>query len=215
MVKGKVLIVSLVAMAVLIVVPSSAEAQVSIGELAPNPEPFCTSGPYENVPGPGTSLSTYTVPTSGVVTSWSTKATAGAGQTLTFKVYQRVSEGFYKVVGHDGPQALVPNAVNTFKTAIPVQAGDVIGNNDLAHVEEVPNACEFETGNSSDIIECSEEQGEFPDGAVFETFIDCEEGVRPNVTATILPPPSVSSISPASGSIAGRLQRRDRWQQLR
>lgn len=179
-----------------------AQAQASIGELAPSPaEPYCVSGPYENIPGPGASLATYTIPTTGVLTSWSTLATEGAGQTLTFKVYRRLGEGSYTVVGHDGPRELVPNVVNTFKTAIPVQAGDVIGNNDLEHVEEVPNACEFETTNFEDVIECSE--GEFLDGEVFETIVECENGSRPNVTATILPPPTISSISPAGGSVQG------------
>lgn len=180
---------------------TGAQAQVTVGELAPHPEPFCVSGPYENIPGPGASLATYTIPATGVLTSWSTNATAGAGQTLTFKVYSRVEAGLYRVVGHDGPQALTPSSVNTFKTAIPVQAGDVIGDNDLEHVEEVHNACEFTTSNLQDTIECSE--GEFLDGASFKTIIECEEGARPNVVATVLPPPSVSSVGPADGPIGG------------
>lgn len=182
---------------------ATAQAQVSIGELAPSPQPYCGSGPYENVPGPGTSLGAYTVPVSGVITSWSTNATEGLGQTLTFKVYRRVNATHYVPVGHDGPRELVPNTVNAFKTAIPVEAGEVIGNNDLAHVAEVPNACEFQTGNFNDVILCSEPQGDFPDGTPFEIFPECEHGVRANETATILPPPTVSSISPASGSFKG------------
>jgi hypothetical protein len=140
---------------------TTAQAQVNIGELAPSPQPYCGSGPYENVPGPGTSLGAYTVPVSGVITSWSTNATEGVGQTLTFKVYRRIDATHYVPVAHDGPRELVPNAVNTFKTAISVEAGAVIGNNDLAHVEEVPNACEFQTGEVNDIILCSEPRATF------------------------------------------------------
>lgn len=182
---------------------TSAQAQVSIGELASSPKPYCGGGPFENVPGPGTSLGTYSVPVSGAITSWSTNATAGEGQTLTFKVYRRVDATHYIPVGHDGPRALVANSVNTFKTAIQVEAGDVIGNNDLAHVEEVHNACEFQTGNLSDVILCSEAQEDFPDGTMFGIFPECEQGVRPNETATLLPPPTVGSLKPSSGSIAG------------
>lgn len=187
--------------AILAVFSASAQAQIAVGELAPNPEPYCVNGPFENIPGPGTSRAAYTVPTAGVLTSWSTNATIGAGQTLTFKVYRPLDPTHYVVVGHDGPRALTPSVVNTFKTAIPVQAGDVIGNNDLANVNVVPNACMFETSNFGDVIDC--EEGDFLDGVPFEVFPECEFGSRPNVTATILPPPVVTSISPAGGSIKG------------
>jgi PASTA domain/IPT/TIG domain len=188
--------------AILVACTASAQAQITIGEVAPpNPGAYCTFGPIESIPGPA-SRSAYTVPTNGVITSWSTNTTAGANQMLTFKVYRQVDSNHYTVVGHDGPRNLSPSSLNTFKTAIPVQAGDVIGNNDLEQVFTAPSACLFETGNPADFTECSE--GDFPDGATFETFPEeCDPEHRLNTSATILPPPSIGSLGSAGGPYTG------------
>ncbi len=181
--------------------PASAQALTTIGQLAPgNPEPYCVEGPYESLPITPTPGASYAVPApGGVITSWSTNAAAGAGQTLEFKVFKPIEAGHtYLVVAHDGPRAITPSALNTFKVSIPVQAGDLISLND-SNAKETPNACAFKDGTTD--ME-GFERGSLADGATL-TVEGTEEGVRPNVTATVLPPPTIVAISPASGSISG------------
>lgn len=180
---------------------SAQAAPLAIGQLAPaNPPAYCIEGPYESLPITPTPGASYAVPApGGVITSWSTNATAGAGQTLEFKVFKQIEAGHsYLVVAHDGPRAILPSALNTFKVSIPVQAGDLISLNDL-NATEVPNACAFQDGTTD--ME-GYERGNLADGATM-TVEGTEEGVRPNVTATVLPPPAITGISPAGGSISG------------
>jgi IPT/TIG domain-containing protein/PASTA domain-containing protein len=178
---------------------TSSAALLTIGRVAPaNPGAICGNGEFEVLAG-GTGGSTYRTPAPGVITSWSTSAAEGSGQELGFKVYRPLAGGNFLVVGHDGPRPLTPSVLNTFAVSIPVQAGDLIGNND-ENADAVANACDFNTGDVGDSIIYSE--GNFPDGATF-----AEEGtnaeVLPNVSATLFPAPTISSISPASGSITG------------
>ncbi len=74
-----------------------------------------------------TSGNSYAAPGSGTITSWSHNAAADSGQTMTFKVFRRVTGSTYMVVGHDGPRSLTGGAVNTFPANIGVKPGDVIG----------------------------------------------------------------------------------------
>jgi len=180
-----------------------AQAQTTIGQLAPpSPDPYCINGPYDGAPI-GTAAPTYTAPFSGLVTSWSTNATAGLGQEINFKIYKSLGGGFeeehFLVVGQSGPQALVPSVLNTFNVSLPIQAGDVIALDDDNAIA-VPNACLFQTGNPADLVTYTE--GDAPNGTMLEAE-GHEEGVRFNVTATILGPPAITSITPAAGSIEG------------
>jgi hypothetical protein len=190
----------LLSLSLLAVTASAASAQTTIGELAPGTNPFlyCTNGPYDGATT-GTAAATYTVPTAGVITSWSTNAGEGAGQQLTFKVYRPLGEERYLVVGHDGPRTLTPSVINTFATDIPVQAGDVIGNVDVA-AETLPTACEFETGNPADTGFYT--KGEAADGATLESE-GLEEGFHLNETATLLPPPAIATLGTTTGSTTG------------
>jgi hypothetical protein len=181
------------------------QAQTTIGQLAPglNPTPYCDSGPFDGSQI-GSAQSVYTAPVSGIVTSWSTNAAAGIGQQLTFKIYRPLGgplrgESFL-VVAHDGPRTLTPSRINTFSVAFPIQVGDVISTDDVNATIEVPSACEFETGNPADLVSYTE--GDAPDGSTILTE-GTEEEVRMNVTATILPPPVIASLTPAAGSIKG------------
>lgn len=193
------LVVAVVGMLGLFVV-ASASAQTTIGELAPgaNPALYCENGPWDGAPT-GPAAAAYTVPSAGVITSWSTNAGAGPGQQLTFKVYRPLGGGNWMVVGHDGPRLLAPSAIDTFSTDIPVQAGDVIGNVDV-NADAVPTACEWETGDSSDTAWVTE--GDAADGATVAPNLG-EFGVRFNETATLLTAPTIASVSPGTGPAAG------------
>jgi PASTA domain/IPT/TIG domain len=197
----KFLSISAATAAVVMTTSAVAEAQITLGQLAPpNPPAICVNGPFDlaqsSVVGNG-----YSVPApGGVITSWSTNAAAGAGQTLSFKVYRpQVPNEKFLVVGVDGPHDLTASALNTFKTSIHVQAGDIVGDNDL-NASTVPNACLFETGDSSDTV--GEAGGDVGTGGTFTQGVTQSE-LRVNVTATLLPPPAISGESPAAGPVGG------------
>lgn len=185
----------MVAVVIATLLPAAgASAQVTIGELAPaNPPASCTAGEFELVPS-GIAKSLYTAPTAGAITSWSTNAAAGIGQMLTFKVYRPQPDGRFQVVASD-PRPLAPSVLNTFKVAIPIQAGDLIGDND-DNATLVPNACEFITTDAQD--QSLYRKGNFGVGSFFtaggeegEGVLEgIEEEVRLNASATILPPRS-------------------------
>jgi IPT/TIG domain/PASTA domain len=178
---------------------ASAQALTTIGEVAPpNPPANCTNGPADVIQLGVASGPVYTVSSPGTITSWSTSAAAGAGQTLKFKVYRPVSGLTYEVVGHDGPRPLVPSIVNTFPVNIPVKAGDVIGINDQNAVVAA-NACIF-TASLGDTI--SALTGDVDSGPI--TFPITAPGAKVNVSATLqTDPPVVSSVTPARGSVKG------------
>jgi hypothetical protein len=119
---------------------------------------------------------------------------------LKFKVF-RESGSSYTVAGHDGPRALTPGAINTFKVAIPVQGGDTIGLNDL-NASEHPNACLFAAGDPlEDIIR--EFEGDAADASPVGSEAT-ETARRVNVSATLLQPPEINIPGRVSlGSIAG------------
>jgi hypothetical protein len=188
-------------MALLGLVPL-AQAQTTIGQLAPpNPSGFCINGPFDGGPI-GPAAAAYTAPFSGVVTSWSTNATAGAGQRLTFKVIRPAGAiGKFTIIAHDGPRTLTPSTLNTFATVLPIQAGDLIMTNDVNATEALPSACLFETGNFEDAVAYT--AGDAPDGSTTEAEEEPEREVRFNLTATILGPPTITSLTPAGGTIRG------------
>jgi hypothetical protein len=183
-------------------VSATAQAQIPLGQIAPpNPFAYCGNGPFDLIQTSLASGTSYTVPApGGVITSWSTNASAGVGQLLSFKVYRPAGVGKFLVVGHGGPAPLVPSSLNTFNVSIPVQAGDIIGDNDLT-ASTVSNACLFETGNTGDIN--SQVEGDVGDGGTVTLEAITEAEARPNVSATLLPPPVIISLSPAKGSIKG------------
>jgi IPT/TIG domain/PASTA domain len=183
-------------------IAASAAAQTTIGELMPASDPggVCTAGGFDIVPA--SPVGPYTAPTPGVITSWSTRAGAGKGQQLAFKVFRPSGTGMagprFTVVGHDGPRMLTPESVNTFATAIRVQAGDLIGDSD-ENAETVHNSCKFRTALTSDLNH--EVFGDAADGKTIESG-GGESKYRVNVTATVLAPPTISLVSPATGPAA-------------
>jgi hypothetical protein len=198
-------LVALLACALALAGAGSASAQITIGATgAPAAgTKLCIMGPYDNVPG-GASASTFTVPTAGVITSWSNQAPEGLGQELTFKVFRPTGAGplypAFQVVGQDGPRSLTPNAVNTFPVEIPVKAGDLIGDNDV-NAETVPNACLLKTSNAADVIYWR--SGSVIPGAPAFEVAKGEAGSRMNVAATLLAAPTIASVSPRRGPAKG------------
>lgn len=190
-------------LALLGVMAGPASAQSTVGELAPSPTAgsYCQLGPFDLVPG-GSSAFRYTVPTKGVITSWSTRSSPVPGQELTFKVFRPGGGAVppkFTVAGQDGPRALVPGSVNTFATEIPVMPGDLIGLNN-ANAASVPNYCVFATGDPGDGVWIK--KGESGPGQTFEAESGQGED-RLDLTATILAAPTISSVSPSNGPSSG------------
>ncbi|MGE0068009.1 MAG: IPT/TIG domain-containing protein [Solirubrobacterales bacterium] len=136
----------------------------------------------------------YLVPTAGVLTSWSTR-TELKGE-LGLKVF-RPFAGQYLVLAADGPKTLTPALLMTFSVAIPVLPGDLIG-------IELPSfagaGCYFKTALEGDVHKSRLKRVEVGGTVNFE---GASTGGRLNISATLQLPPTISSISPATGSIKG------------
>jgi len=189
----------------LVAVGSTASAQVPVGQVAPAGASLfhCETGPesgdeLQTSVAAGTS---YVAPSAGVITSWSTQVGATPGQALGMKVYRPIGAGTFLVVGQDGPRPLA-SGLNAFPVSIPVQAGDILG---IFLPPNVQVDCGFETGLVGDQI--SWHEGNVSPGGSFTIVGAFPEnpypGERLNVSASLLPPPTITSIAPAEGSIKG------------
>jgi hypothetical protein len=150
---------------------------------------------------PPTTVNPYVVPQAGLITSWTTNAGAGVGQTFKMVIFRPVpgSPNVYTVVAHDGPRALMPSVLDTFSTGIPVRSGDVIGIND-ANAAAAANVCFFRTTAVTDVLALAE--ADTPDG-VSVTVPSLAVGARPNIVATLQPTPTVAAVNPSSGWFMG------------
>jgi hypothetical protein len=181
---------------------ASAEADVTIGEVAPEtPEFLCNLGPTDTIQIATTGGGSYVVPEAGTLTSWSTAAGPGAGQAISLKVYRPLGGTVYSVVAQDGPRALTASALNTFPIDVPVEAGDVIGLND-GEAPVFHDACTFFTAAAGDV-----EGGLLGDAAAGSSLnfegVDTEPNARVNVAANLVPAativPPVPPTAPTSG----------------
>ena len=160
-------------------------AAVTIGQLAPSSPASETSADTDRAQPGVTSGNSYVVPATGGVTawtltSWSHNAAADVGQELTMKVFRKVADPLtYTVVGHDGPRPLTPSTVNTFQTSLPVQAGDVLGNNSKSPAD---NASYFPAPGESFI----DIQPGLADGQT-GSFVLEAGGLRLNISAVLEP----------------------------
>src|SRR5689334_11847733 len=106
---------------VVLAMAAPAMAATTLGQLAPdNATAQCLVGPFDIVTPSPTSGAPYVSPETGTITSWSTNARMGAGQTQGLKIFRKVSDpNVYQAVGHDGPRNLTASSVNTFQVSIP------------------------------------------------------------------------------------------------
>ena len=192
----------LAVIASVLIAPAGAEgAPVTIGQLPESlPPTTCNAGPFDSLQHTVRQGSDYTVPAGySKMTSWSTFAGEGAGQTLTMKVFEHVTGYYYVVVAHDGPRALTPGEINTFPVDIDVLPGEVVGNND-ANASTVNNACGFTTGSIEDLLGVSET--DLVDGLTGLFPLNGSQ-TRLNVEATVAIPPAIGRIGPTSGPTSG------------
>jgi hypothetical protein len=166
---------------------TGAQAQITLGQLAPEGATAGCSSQLDLTQFLSASKPEYVVPDNGVLTSWSTRASA-AGQTLTFKVFRPLSTGEFMVVAHDGPRQLQPG-INTFPIHIPVQPRDLIGLNPAGSTVLNPSVCEFAGSSEFDDIERFQ-LGDGADGAALP-LAGTGKGFRANIQASFLVPPEI------------------------
>jgi hypothetical protein len=116
-------LVLVIGLAMLHAVPSSARAAADLGATFP-PDLGCGEMTFLQSGSPGSS---YAAPSPGVITSWSFEADSTPPPTLKLKVARRASGDVFTIVGESESQPLAAGQLNTFATAIPVEAGDLIG----------------------------------------------------------------------------------------
>jgi hypothetical protein len=194
--------VAVLSLLLLLIATPGAEATVTIGQLpAPDPAAACFNGPNDIYQSSLASGNTYVAPAAGVITSWSTEASSGAGQTLKMKVFRPLGGTSFLVVGQDGPRSLDPGVLNTFPTDIAVQPGDVIGLNDQ-NATAVSNACLTTTSEVGDAFAASSTGPDAANGATI-TMEPVEGGYRLNVSATLLEAPTITTVTPPAGASSG------------
>jgi len=179
-------LVSIVAALSLAASASTATAQVPVGQVGV-PDSSCATGDWaQPTVSSGTS---YVIPVTDTLTSWSHFAKVLAGQKIKLKVFRQVAGLTYSVVGRDGPRDLVGGALNTFATNIPVQAGDVLGMTTLTP----GTGCSFGPLGETVLYKT----GDAPDGAqvTFETLTNAS---RLNISAVIGSAPAGAPIAGAS-----------------
>lgn len=197
------LAIPIVAVLAALAIAAPATAQVTIGQVATK-EDFGVCGyavaEDEIVTAVAAGASYAVPPPGGVITSWTTTSwLSKPKQTLGLKVFRPNGSNTFTALAEDDHD-LTPMSTNTFPVSIPVQAGDLIGLHIPSNKESPENNCEFHTDENNHHVY---KFGSAPIGV--PTKFDGEEDFEAllNVSATILPPPAISGVSPAEGSVAG------------
>lgn len=129
----------LCALATALAAPLAAQAATKVGQTPPpgNPQegepsmlPTLCQGKLNLVQSAAVAAPLYSVPAAGVITSWShrgaTLASGTAGQGK-LAVWRPAGTDSYTAVGKSAAEAFTANTVGTFKTRVPVKAGDLLG----------------------------------------------------------------------------------------
>ena len=125
----RISLASLAAAATLIAIPSGASAGTTIGQTFPPEGTNCQDSTWLQSGAPG---GQYTVPSPGVITSWSFEANSAPPE-LKFKVGRPApgaaltTSADFTIIGESAFVTPVASKLNTYPIQIPVQAGDVIG----------------------------------------------------------------------------------------
>ena len=117
-------IISAVVVGLIFAIPSIASASEKIGQTFTPSTEFCV-GPITFLQS-ASPQSSYAVPSSGVLTSWSYQASATVSP-IKFKVGRRVSGDSFRVVAESDLVTPATNTLNTYPIQATVAPGDVIG----------------------------------------------------------------------------------------
>ena len=175
---------------------SAQAAPVTVGQLFA-PATAC-AGSVTYVQTGVASGNSYTVPVTGVITSWIFQDAGTTNPGLKLKVVRPAGGGNYTVVGESTAGAQTVNALNVFPAAIPVQAGDVVG----VFSTGGGAACGTHTGNTGDTYVFN--LGDPAPGST--SPFGSSNGLLLPVSAVIQQPPVAASVSPSLGSPKGGTQ---------
>jgi hypothetical protein len=109
-----------------IVAAAPAGAAVTLGQTFP-PTVSCSGGAGQTWIQPTSPSGQYTVPSDGVLTSWSYQAGATAAPTMRLKAVHETSSPSFQTVARGSLEDITLNQLNTFNARLKVHAGDVIG----------------------------------------------------------------------------------------
>jgi len=186
----------------LLLVPS-AGAQIVVGQVANSGNAIqCEyASPADELVTQAATGTSYAIPApGGVITSWSTTSfLPTANQRFGLKVFRASGPNTFTALAQDN-RVLTPNSVNTFSVSIPVQAGDLVGFHLPSEAETDPVDCAFESSLQNNWAYL---EGSAPLG-VPTAFTEAYESLDlANISVTVLPPPAITSLSPAEGSVKG------------
>lgn len=160
----------------------TALAATTVGETGPGTA--CGGGTvfFQGATNGGAS---YTVPTGGgVITSWSTQAGAGAGQSAALKLLRPINATDYTVTGTSSVVPLLESAANTFEVRIPVTGEETLG---YWFPPSAIQDCLINTGNFGDVLRYK--SGQYPEPGVGDTQTGTVDvhGYRVNIRAEVEP----------------------------
>jgi hypothetical protein len=159
----------------------SAFAATTVGQAAPSTAmPIDCSELTGVQTASGSGAPTYTIPASGVLTHYTTRAGSAAGTTMRLVVFRRSGSAFM-VVGRSDANVLTPNAVDGFPAQINVLSGDLLG----LQVTGANNWCVF-----AGVLGDQHSYGSGFDPQPGATFSPTQtvSGNRWNIEATLEPP---------------------------
>jgi hypothetical protein len=164
-----------------VVAPASAGAASTVGQtFAPTKSVCSGSATFVQETTPA---GEYTIPFAGVITSWSYQAGSTPPTQLKLKITRRNFFLNYTIVAESAVQTgLTPNALDTFPTRIPVQAGDRLGLF-AAIVADCVNG--NPGGNPASGYTAAEHSGDDPVGSTHNYASDSNE--RLDVSAVLEP----------------------------
>jgi hypothetical protein len=185
-VRGYRTVTPVLALAAVLASAAPAAAEVTIGQLAPEPPmPSCSPPDSDYLQTSVTGGNLYSARAAGTITAWSTHS-SGPGATYTFKVFRRTRDpDAFQLVGRASEHTLTAG-LNTFSTDLSVHSGDLIG----LHEEGAgPNSCTFPVPGD----EVQRSPGDLDTGQAAQ--FAPEPDVRLNLAAVLVPSNAVTIIS--------------------
>jgi hypothetical protein len=191
---------ALLCCAVLILAPGAGAQQLVVGQTAPPGSPITCEGAFSYVEFQSSIAggNSYVFPSPGKVTSWSVMGGSTGAQTFGVKILRPTIGNSFKIIGGEVGFSLLPGVLNTYPLSVQVEAGDILGTQYYGD----PAPCVFETGLSADRIRWDERIAMTNSTVNFDPE-NTVSGYRTNISATLLPPPAISTFGPVKGSIKG------------
>lgn len=188
------------AVAVLWAGPAQAGTPIQLGQLSQGDPGKCgvvTNVVQAAVAGPPS----YTVPSDGVITSWSHRGNDIAPGTGRLQLWQPAGGTNYTLVGRSEIEAFVAGAVDTFATDIPVSTGDVLG----FRSDTAGTGCSG-AGGVGDVVRFDGANTSDPPPGVMRDMSSPLAGLRLNVSATFEPADGLDSSATKGKQSANKLK---------